>query len=135
MDRQQMLDRIYEVIANKDTTPWCIIMWENEQFILWDYSTIFLSDKTTGSSRWCWCCSDWHENLVVKWHDVMIWDVIGYLSMEIDYMLWYVRWDDHWVNHIEKLLVVRGSPRKSIVCQSDECIAYVYSLIPIGNQW
>jgi len=102
--RQHKIDRIYEVIK----------------------PTIF----------WNTDLDSWHSNWDIKC--VMIWDVLDYFNEDI-YPTTYT--DHHWdtcpdMKWENSLWVInhRKEKRKSIGGQPDNCIDYIYSLLPQDEQ-
>ena len=109
--REEMIDRIYEVMADKTLSFGCRIQHSN-----WD---IF---KTTGVGGWL------ATNDKIIGHPVMIWDVFDWCMVE----LWNLRhyWETNKVDdNFRKLLWLRDDFRKPIKKQSDDCITFIYNLV------
>ena len=128
MNKKQMIDKIYEVIADKEFIFGCKVKYEYHWLNkIWDW---WWDLNTT---EWIWYCN-WHwyheesgdmcgnkykhtyklEKII--WHPVMIWDV---LDMEwID--------DNDIIEYIMDLFIEK---RKPIEEQSEECIKFIYNLI------
>ena len=136
MTREEQIKAIYEKIADKTLSRWCLI--EFNMFKWWQFFRIvdvvddcetyeilelkymmswfldnismdFLNDETI---RW----------FTIKWHPVMIWDVLDYYRGE------------SWVNvGVLTILEKWNYKRKPIEEQSDECIEFIYNLIKYAN--
>lgn len=128
MNKQEIIDKIYEVVADKTLSFGCNIYFSvrNE----WDYFSYiteypnftYLVDNhkivTHDIKDWCLKCwlERWDEKKII-WHPVMIGDLLDY--MQSNYML----------GECIDLLWVRNDKRKPIDEQSEYCIRYVYDLI------
>ena len=127
MTREEKIQAIYKEIANKDIDEWCIIEADWERGIILDYSWI---KAYVWWRRWDFEKFDDYQHLSIKfwyqviWRPVMIWDVIYYIRKKY--------WNNHsWFHsYRSKLIDLRSEERESIEWQYDECIDYVYSLIP-----
>jgi hypothetical protein len=128
--KQEMIDKINLVIANKELSFWCRINtkhWNNAT-LLWIWSDI---DKNI----WLYYTQDdswqfykfWHLDEITKiiWHKVMIWDVLDWISgfWEWGFTVWWDGVIDMWQWQW------KFNFRKPIEEQSEECIEYIYSLI------
>lgn len=108
MDRQWMIDKIYEVIADKTLSKWCKVIivpqdkyWDDIEYIMsrWDERPLEMIGK-------------------IIWHQVMIWDVLDYVEKNVKKKffretnsVWIL---DHWDDW-----------RKPIDDQSIECLERV----------
>ncbi len=172
LTREQMLDRIYEVVADKQLSLWCVLRFKEKEMDdkLWDIVLFKYVRQGSSSSEWydwyktqrwdlvCANMREWEFKFITKryrnsmhwepdeewericdelvnkyftivWHDVMIGDVLNRLSV-IDYYLWYVRWTDEDDKIVDNILLKRKKLSKPIDEQSEECIAFIYSLCP-----
>lgn len=128
MTREQKLEVIYAEMANKKLKLWCKCKnhnWENVIFIrqnkTWSYLSIRENEEFTVSL--------WYAPEII-WHPVMIGDVIEWIE---PYWGWYaqdLRFSQERKRKINIVLLQWDKKRESIDTQSDECIDYVYSLIP-----
>jgi len=120
MTKKEKLTAIYEKIANKKLTRWCIISihqipdtWNGFYDPNYEISKEDrIEDDVIYVNEYCeddFCIDE------VTWHPVMIWDVLD----------WILK------NNIAKIDFEkqRKELRKPIDNQSDECIDYVYNLI------
>ena len=118
MTKQEKLNRIYEVIANKELSFGCKLIagWENWKI---DSETkVFLDRLTHCDDKWC--------------ESYFIYKVIGHPVMIGDYLHWLgttKSQESNWKQLYPKALEVWNIYNKSIDEQSDECIDYIYSLI------
>ena len=138
--RQEMIDAIYEKIANKDLDFWCIV--ESK----WGKS-VFLADRNRREIfRTNYRIVDFirqEEPMKIIGHPVMIGDVMDYFEkIALDKIYDYI-----WVKKEEipdlilqktkdvmmKIFPLWKQKRLPIEEQSDECIDFVYSLI--SEQW
>jgi len=113
MTREQKIEAIYKEMANKELTPWCCVEVKAQN----EYG-----DFTYRLSRW-----DERPTSEIKeiiGHPVMIGDVMYYIRKKY--------WNNHSWFHSDrsKLIDLRSKEREPIEWQYDECIDYVYSLIP-----
>ena len=113
--KQQMIDKIYECIADKTLSLWCF----------------YFSEITRKKETYDW--SVWTNYIrKVIWHPVMIGDVLGWLwQKDIPFVIyeWWIT--ERWIV-ILKIDNWREEKRKPIEDQSDECITFIYNLLP---QW
>lgn len=125
------IDKIYEVIANKEFTNWCKIVYNPiKNDILLNYQYITTSILTTKVAKDDLLVNPlYHYFTPVKikrlqvtkiiWHPILIWDIM------------------HWIlenQSIDSLMdIMKNLPwrklRKPIEKQSEECIDYIYNLI------
>lgn len=107
--KQQMIDKIYDVIADKTLSLWCF----------------YFSEITRKKETYDW--SVWTNYIrKVIWHPVMIGDVLNFVA-EHDKTIPY------WLSEEEtEIVILRLEKRKPIEYQSDECINFIFELI---NKW
>lgn len=149
MTRQDMIDKIYEVVADKSMTYWCIFKTRYNK--PWDYSQLdFMTNSTPKIGRindnWSIETVEWmfdSVNLFIEcrwsdsynlnnywqkykyiwykiiWHPVMIWDILDYLSSN----------DNAYYDLQLAIVRERTFKRKPIEDQSEECILFIYNLI------
>lgn len=148
MERQEMIDKIYEKIADKTLSFGCKCkydIWE-KSVIIWKPYNIW---KISISYKWHDVSEDddiysfdnqknmnnfstlevEKENLLIIGHPVMIWDVFEYIwNINLKNSIW--KEDIVWI-HNHKVMVDKlwKEKRKPIDEQSEECIEYVYNLI------
>ncbi len=140
--RQEMLDKTTEIIANKEVSPWCRVYDINdpeEVFEVadrWDRMIKRVEIK----------CREYNvvQNpfgryvpINVVWHPVTIGDVYQWLfdnKMEANvvYARNPIRWwkAEPYSSNKDFIFYRRENRRKPIDDQSDECIQFVYSLLP-----
>ena len=108
MTKQEKIDKIYKEIANKEFSFWC------KYRDTMDSKVVYIEkDKLYPHWRLDW------DNVFYEWHPVMIWDVLDYI---VENQLWWAEYQwacDKW----SKL-------RKPIEEQSEECISFIYNLLP-----
>ena len=143
MTREQKISAIYKEMANKELTLGCkvkfskwiysIIDRENVWFLSsykgqdWDiYNTIVIED---GVNSRCYSIEE------IIWHPVMIGDVLRQIRLLAGYALDndLIKKSDFWnviAQHNYRITQIWEDFREPIESQSDECIDYVYSLIP-----
>lgn len=117
MTKEEKIKAIYEKIADKTKNFWCKIerQWNYYIVIEWRH---FIYEKTW---KYLKTTSQSIEELSCEsiWHPVMIWDVLDYIEEKWEYN-WEV-WD---------ILALWIFKRKPIEEQSEECIDYVFNLLP-----
>jgi len=149
MTKQNMIDAIYDTIADKELSFGCrivqhphikkisIYLWYDidEDSAMWrEFHYVFekWNEIPYGTSPHEYddlLDSNWNDKIhKIIWHPVLIWDVLDYLNL-IDYWLWYVRWTDTDEEATNKILLMRKSIRKPIQYQSEHCVKYIYDLI------
>lgn len=133
MTREQKLEAIYKEMANKKLKLWCKCKnhnWENVIFIrqnkTWSYLSIRENEEFTVSL--------WYTPEII-WHPVMIGDVLRQIRLLAGYALDnnLIKKSDFWnviAQHNYRITQIWEDFREPIEDQSDECIDYVYSLIP-----
>ena len=121
MTREEKLEAIYKEMANKKLKLWCKCKshnWENVIFIrqnkTWSYLSIRENEEFTVSL--------WYTPEII-WHPIMIWDVLDYFKKNtksiVDRTFIFAKIESYWIDL-----------RFPINEQQDECVDYVYSLIP-----
>ena len=97
MTNEEMIDIIYEKIANKELRFWCKIMcrywstidgWLNseyqsdmdEEFIYLSHNEVF-NEELNEAIRFSllWEKKDYAKIIHIIWHSVMIWDILDYI--------------------------------------------------------
>ena len=113
MPREEKIKAIYKEMANKELSPWCYVEVKAQN----EYG-----DFTYRLCRWDERPEE--EIKEVIWHPVMIWDVMYYIRKKY--------WNNHSWFHSDrsKLIDLRSKEREPIEWQYDDCIDFVYSLIP-----
>lgn len=153
MDKQQMLERIYDVIADKTLSFGCVIKsklhWlvtiteifdvcddDIKEHVLWNglphWEQLYLRYK-----MYSWNVS-LNDIKSVIWHPVMIGDVLDWIyENDIDqvelHQLIERKWKDTNFTYTPSSVMVIAlwkEKRKPIDEQSDECIKFVYDLLP-----
>lgn len=140
MDKQQMLERIYDVIADKTPNFWCLYKTKTRDvhpLLYREYNLkknrdeVFLFSRIRG--KYCLPTNDCKE----IWHPVMIGDVYQWLfdnrmECNVVYAKNPIRWwkVEPYSNNKEFIFHRRENRRKPIDDQSDECIKFVYDLLP-----
>ena len=156
MTRDEKIQAIYEKIANKELTFGCKLKFD----IGWKKSIYNESDPATEPNYWIikWECEyedsvqlflnyafwsyayfrtncedevpTYSDDYEIIWHPVMIGDVLDWIEPYWWVFAQSVNLDIERTRKGTLLLSVRKQKRKPIDDQSDECIDYVYSLIP-----
>lgn len=124
MTKQDMIDKIYEKIADKTLSFGCRIRRyynQDDTFlyiedyrsyteygIIWWINKRFYKLKTDPIEFW--------KNIII-WHPVLIWDVLDYLQSNL------------LLSECVEILWLRNNKRKPIEEQSESTIKYVYDLI------
>ena len=136
MIKQNMIDKIYETIADKTLNFGCQIMQCNristttsvsrdEQY-LFVQTDIIWAELFGKNDEWYeifWYKNLWFEVVEnvwideIIWHPVLIWDVLDYLQ------------SNNFLSECIEILWVRNNKRKPIQDQSEHCVKYVYDLI------
>lgn len=122
MTREERIKAIYEAMANKKRTfgcRWKTLNWESVTFIRKNRGWKYLYMRRNKE----FMIPLWYTPKVI-WHPVMIWDVLYYIRKKY--------WNNHSWFHTDrsKLIDLRSKEREPIEWQYDECIDFVYSLIP-----
>lgn len=139
MNKQVMIDKIYEVITDKKINMWCKICryhwiidtvlslidyWKKIDLIL--YSWI---NKNIVSAE---VSIEEIEQYKIIWHPVMIGDVLDWIDKNIEKSYEYADWPFNQDWHTEKrntIILYREAKRKPIEEQSEKCILFIYNLI------
>lgn len=143
MTREERIKAIYEAMANKKRTfgcRWKTLNWESVTFIRKNRGWKYLYMRRNKE----FMIPLWYTPKVI-WNPVMIWDVLDYMSKikfdikKTSSKLW-LSFDDRDTDesklflikeHYYSTLPIRWlNLREPIEAQSDECIDYVYGLIP-----
>lgn len=118
MDRQQMIDIIYEKIADKTLNEWCKLLvndwsWFYEKIISWP-------DDNINS------CID----VKVLWHRVSLARVLSALGKWFQYYYWCIMetWTESWVCFKRKLLTDSWSDAY-LEDQSDDTVKAIHDLL------
>lgn len=140
--REEKIKKIYEVIADKTLSfgcliefpknNICVVKWASEHRI--EVESLSIINKTIWSS---WLYKDNKENSVLSkykkiiWHPVMIWDCLDWIEKN---WTWKDSCEICWTKWPEiHLLQLWKKKWQQIEEQSDECIAFIYSLIHNGE--
>jgi len=135
MTKDEMINKIDEVIANKTLSFWCRV-WYNivQSYIvsstdtrhIWKYRMVDFS---------VWSFEKCHKQWII-WHPVMIGDVYQWLfdnKMEsnVVYVKNPIRWwkVEPYSSNKEFIFWRRENRREPIENQSDYCITFIYNLI------
>lgn len=126
MNRQEKIDFIYQTIADKTLSFWCIIRRETNVWDILDFKIIqnrlikFDNWKTRreiqlyhSNNNQVWIYTELDDKEII-WHPVMIWDILEYFYGDIRFS------DFAWI--WKKL-------RKPLEKQDDECIDFIYDMI------
>lgn len=136
MDKKQMLDRIYEVIADKTFNYWLNIVRNNmskEKVVCiksladWRFRLETFAPSSF-NQYWVFVSLSELEEIRAVWHPVMIGDVLEYSRWDVRDILQKKHNDIH--SLYIKIMKKRSNKRKPIEDQPDECIKFVYDLLP-----
>lgn len=125
--KQEMIDKIYEVIADKTRNMWCKIWrYEDEhsdKLTIWTYINSYVPDEYTCNPRielfnWKIIVWDWDYDYETIWNPVMIWDILDWMWNALA-----ITPDD-----IRNLILEWEYKREKIEDQSEECISFIYNL-------
>ena len=131
MNKQTMIDEIYEEMANKELTFWCRI--HRSTF---NDELIFLEDREEVNNKleYLWFDEKHREILLIDdemqiiWHPLLIWDVLDWIQSskgEINNSnIWTI-----WKQQINIMDLFKHK-RLPIEQQSTECITYIHNLLP-----
>ena len=100
MTKQDKINKIYEVIANKELSFWCRV------FIDWWLARLY--DITLV----------WYSIENIEWHPVMIWNCDKLIEKWPNYF-------DNWITILD-LWIKKDKPIEE---QNEECIDYIFNLI------
>lgn len=146
MNKQQMLDRIYAVIADKTLSFGCNVHHtlrnERDHFqYITDYPDVqYLVDshKIVTFNWKCFSCecNEWSEYKII-WHPVMIGDVLDWIyendidQVELHQLMERKKYTNFTYTPASVMVIALWKEkRKPIDDQSDECIKFVYDLLP-----
>lgn len=153
MTREEKIESIYKEMANKELTFGCKVKFGKWVYKIIDRENVWFLDPYKGVD---W---NIHNTIVIEdgvnsrcysieeiiWRPVMIWDVIDWIekkTFDINKQIpWFWFEEDEEISDGSKLLLIQDyyvdniisywdTKRESIESQSDECVDYVYSLIP-----
>lgn len=126
-----MLDTIYKVVADKILSQWCKIVkvWDNWSIF---YNTIARIEKNYKSDIDTYYSTHWNiiymPDYEIIGHPVMIGDVLDWINNKTHTDIPY------WLDEEETEVVIKWlDKRKPIEDQSEECITYIYSLLPTNT--
>jgi hypothetical protein len=126
MKKKEMIERIYEVIANKTLSLGCFVK-DTRSWLQGKYIRSGSNDDKS-----------WHDvligsdtirfaDIVVIWHPVMIGDTLEYLAKTMPRTY---SWEcSIYCDVVMKTIGIWSKKTKPIEDQSIECIEYIYSLI------
>lgn len=121
MTREEKINAIYKVMANKELNFGCKILIQDEkhdftvEYMCIDSNKYYKDDDFYEADE-IRRKEDWEVHTVI-WHDVMFWDVLDYILG--------LTGDDLSKNN---LFIYWKELRQPIENQSEECINYIYSL-------
>jgi len=140
MTKDEMINKIYEVIADKTLSFWCIAEYKYNGF-----QKLLLCIQSYSIWNKYWTPLNYTNNPVeidisemrkIIWHPVMIGDVYQWLfdnKMEsnVVYVKNPIRWwkVEPYSSNKEFIFWRRENRRKPIENQSEECITFIYNLI------
>jgi len=128
MNKQEMIDFIYDKVSDKNFSNWCFIVYNPvKNWIQLNYSYITTSIFTTRATRdLIYVNPLYHYITPVKilrsqitkiiWHPVLIWNILEWVNF------------DEWLQP-DEIFDNWGNKTKPIENQSIECITYIYNLI------
>lgn len=126
MDREEKLEAIYKEMANKEVSFGCRCRINDEQEVIfirqnktWSYLSIRENEEFTVSL--------WYTPEII-WHPIMIGDVLDWIERKMG--ISNHEYEEFVINEVNMAVLLWGEYPKPIEEQSDECIDYVYSLIP-----
>ena len=153
MTKKEMIDKIYEVIADKTLSFWCMISvnlwWENKHFNTVIIDTEYRDNCILYKTRHpLFELREWDNQIInwdvkIIWHPVMIGDVLDYLLKKWVFHLcdhwnlikfdWFKPLFDCWCKRYQSVsdFFVENyweHRRKPIEDQSVDCIEYIYNL-------
>lgn len=124
---EQMIEVIYEEIANKELSFSCNVKvetssyWRTGKFIKETNDIV----KYIDSNDWEEQIQDYnniYNEMEIIWHPVMIWDVLDWMEQRVTDVVWMPLF--MWI-----MQSTWKHKRKPIEDQSEECITYIYNLI------
>ena len=123
MTKEEMLSAIYNEMADKTLSEWCIVFnkvsWTND--IVWNIYITF--DDKLIEPRFDRLMEK--DEYKIIWHPVRIGDVLDWFDKNNPEHLWW--WN--WVINGEIIVREWNNLRLPIDEQSDECIEFIYNLI------
>jgi len=123
MTKEEMLLAIYNEMADKTLSEWCIVFnkvsWTND--IVWNIYITF--DDKLIEPRFDRLMEK--DEYKIIWHPVRIGDVLDWFDKNNPEHLWW--WN--WVINGEIIVREWNNLRLPIDEQSDECIEFIYNLI------
>ena len=142
MTKDEMINKIYEVIADKTLSFWCIAEYKYNGF-----QKLLLCIQSYSIWNKYWTPLNYTNNPVeidisemrkIIWHPVMIGDVLEYIQDNLIMLNTSEKWDYFmlkknpytpydWI--LWTLMDIRTNKRKPIENQSEECITFIYNLI------
>ena len=135
-----MIDRIYEVIADKTLSFGCKVIvcrWFDDNWKT-PFEPLLQEVKLIISDWDCWintskqypiakCVTRRGEFENIIWHPVMIWDVLDWINREKESLRYYCKENiRRWINDI---LDKREHKRLPIDEQGEDCITFIHNLI------
>lgn len=148
MTREEKISAIHKEIANTDIDEWCVIEAYWERWVILDYNW---TRAYVWWYRWDFEKFDDYQHLSIKlwyeviWRPVMIWDVIDWIekkTFDINKKIpWFWFEEDEEISDESKLYLIQDyyidnvisywdTKREPVEAQSEDCIDYIYSLIP-----
>ena len=137
MTKKKMLDKIYEVIANKELSPWC-------NFKKWDENCEILLEHNfeEGTEYDIWFTNNnvilrveiepiieglFNFDYTIIWHPVMIGDALDWIEKNWEEVSdWFYKW--MW--ELNRQWKYKRKP----IDDNPECIKYIYNLIQVWNE-
>lgn len=120
---QKMIDKIQKIIWDKTPNFWCIVQWVHPNKIIeykdWDYIVYDTIDKKQRI----------YDEMFIRdriiGHSVMIWDILEWLCLPKinNNRIW-------WQSTLANILNIWDNKKKPIEEQSEDCIKYIYYLLP-----
>lgn len=122
MTKEQKLDAIYEAMADKTLSQWCIVLYDEMPHLVWDM--ILTSDDEIAELEPIESIieSEWYD---IIGHPVRIGDVLDWYNENNPEHLWCGNGKINW----EVICREWSNLRLPINEQSESCISFVYSLI------
>ena len=144
MTREEKLEVIYKEMANKEASFGCRYKFIKKYqycdwawFEPWDIITLCKRDAkyedsflTTFFRDIALIKKDVYDYVKIIWHPVMIGDVLDWIEPYWSGYVQSVEFTDRRRRKMNLVLLQRDNKRLPIDEQSDECIDYVYGLIP-----
>lgn len=140
-----MLEKIYEVIADKTLSFGCKVQWYSndinyyKDYVVWTWIENYFEHTICNETITFQVCDMWREETYNKfpiyyiektiWHPVMIGDVLYWYDSKYSLIrnVWIIATDCFNVLELWK------DKRKPIDDQSEECITFIYNLINNDN--